>query len=203
MLDLKKVAVTGGLSSGKTAVCNLFGQCNAYVVDADEIVHQLLTLQAPIGKQVLALLGRSVVKNGALDRALIAKKVFKDPLLLKKLEEYLYPAVFESIERHYQEAKHLNSPLFIVEIPKLFEAKKESWFDVVIMVTAEDEISLQRYVSKGGTIDEYQKRMANQMAVKEKVARSNYIIENNGDLNELKIAVTKLFHALTRRGVAT
>lgn len=202
MLDLKKVAVTGGLSSGKTAVCTLFGQCNAYVVNADEIVHQLLTLQSPIGKQVLALLGRSVVKNGELDRALIAKKVFKNPLLLKKLEEYLYPTVFEIIERHYQSAKHLNSPLFIVEIPKLFEAKRESWFDVVITVTADDEISLQRYLSKGGTVDEYQKRMANQMTVKEKIARSNYIIENNGDLNQLKAAVTKLFHALNRRGVA-
>lgn len=202
MLDLKKVAVTGGLSSGKTAVCNFFEQFDAYVVNADKIVHQLLTLQTPIGKQVLALLGRSVVKNGELERSRIAKKVFKDPLLLKKLEDILYPAVFESIERHYQEAKQINSPLFIVEIPKLFEAKKEKWFDVVITVTADEEITLQRYVSKGGTKDEYQKRMTNQMGVKEKIARSNYVIENNGDLNLLKLTVTKLFHALTRRGVA-
>lgn len=202
MLDLKKVAVTGGLSAGKTAVCKLFAQFNAYVVNADEIVHRLLTLQTPLGKQILALLGKHVVKNGELDRALIAKKVFKDPLLLKKLEKNLYPAVFESIERHYQEAKQINSPLFIVEIPKLFEAKKEGWFDVVITVAAAEEVRLQRYISKGGTKDEYQKRMANQMAVNEKISRSNYVIENNGDLNELMSSVTKLFHALTRRGVA-
>jgi len=200
MLKLKKVAVTGGLSSGKTAVCHFFGQLNAYVVNADTVVHELLALTSPLGKQVVALLGKEIVKNEALDRTLIAQKVFKDPELLKKLEACLYPSVVKEIERHYREAKHLNSPLFVVEIPKLFEAEMENWFDVVITVVAEEPICIARYEKMGGTKDEYHKRMSNQMPVEEKIARSNYIIENNGDLGQLKSSVTKLFHAL--RGVA-
>lgn len=203
MLKCKKVAVTGGLSSGKTAVCHLFGQLNAYVVNADKVVHELLSLQTPIGNRVVALLGSVVVKNGALDskvldRNLIAQKVFKDPLLLKKLEAVLYPAVFERIEQHYQEALHLKSPLFIAEIPKLFEAKMESWFDVVITVAAEEDVCMERFESKGGTKDEYRQRMNNQMPIKEKIERSHYVIENNGDLSLLKSSVTNLFHVLTQ-----
>lgn len=200
MLKCRKVAVTGGLSSGKTAICNLFGQLNAYVINADDIVHQLLSLKTPIGQQVVALLGPSIVKNGMLDRKLIAKKVFKDPLLLKKLEESLYPTVFERIERHYREACHLNSPLFVVEIPKLYEAKRESWFDAVIAVSADEEICMERFESKGGSKEEYRQRMKNQMPVKEKIVRSNYMIENNGNLDDLKVSVAQLFHVLTRRG---
>lgn len=200
MLELKKVAVTGGLSSGKTAVCHLFGQLNAYVVNTDAIVHELLAQHSPIRQQVVALLGKDIVKNGALERAWIAEKVFNNPELLKQLEECLYPAIIERTERHYQEAKHVNSPLFIVEVPKLFESDMESWFDVIVTVDTEESVAIERFENRGGTKDEYQKRMAHQMPVKEKVARSHYIIENNGDLKSLKSAVTQLFHVL--RGVA-
>lgn len=192
MLNLKKVAVTGGLSSGKTAVCNFFKQLNAYVVNADELVHQLLSPESPAGQQVVSLLG-------TLDRQKIASLVFNDPALLKKLEECLYPAVFEKIERHYQEAKHLNPPLFVVEIPKLFEAGMENWFDAVVTVSTDEKLSLERFLKKGGTKQEYERRMANQMPSSEKMKLSTHIIENNGDLKQLKDAATKLYHVLTQQ----
>ncbi len=191
MLNLKKVAVTGGLSSGKSAVCNFFRNLNAYVVSADEIVHKLLSLDDPVKEQVLVLFG-------TLDRQAIADKAFKDPSLLKKLEECIYPAVTKTIERLYQEAKNLNPPLFVVEIPKLFEAGMEKWFDVVITVSTNEALSLKRFEARGGTDLEYARRMANQMPIKEKIMRSNYIIENNEGLDELKSSVTKLFYVLTQ-----
>lgn len=198
MLNFKKVAVTGGLSSGKSAVCNFFRKLNAYVVSADEIVHQLLSLDTPTGQQVAALFGPDVIKNEALDRQAIADLVFKDPALLKKLEECVYPAVTKIIERHYQEAKHLNPPLFLVEIPKLFEAGMEKWFDAVITVSTDEKLCRKRFESRGGNDHEYARRMASQMPVEEKIKRSNYIIENNEGLDELKTSVAKLFYVLTQ-----
>lgn len=198
MLNLKKVAVTGGLSSGKSAVCNFFRKLNAYVISADEIVHQLLSLETKTGQQVAAIFGPSVIKNEKLDRQAIADVVFKDPALLKKLEECIYPAVTKIIERQYQEAKHLNPPLFLVEIPKLFEAGMETWFDAVITVSSDENLCRKRFEAKGGTEEEYARRMASQMPIKEKIRRSNYIIENNGGLDELKTSVEKLFHVLTQ-----
>lgn len=198
MLNCKKVAVTGGLSSGKSAVCNFFRNLNAYVVSADEIVHQLLSLDTPTGQQVAAIFGPGVIKNNELDRQAIASIVFKDPTLLKKLEECVYPAVTKIIERHYQEAKHLNPPLFLVEIPKLFEAGMEEWFDVVITVSTDESLCRERFEARGGTDQEYARRMANQMPLEEKIKRSNYIIENNKGLDELKTSVAKLFYVLTQ-----
>lgn len=198
MLNFKKVAVTGGLSSGKSAVCNFFRKLNAYVVSADEIVHQLLSLDTETGQQVAAIFGSDVIKNNTLDRPAIAERAFSDPSLLKKLEECIYPAVIKTIERHYQEAKHLNPPLFLVEIPKLFEAGMEKWFDAVITVSTDEELCRKRFEDRGGTDQEYDRRMANQMPIKEKIKRSNYIIENNGGLEELKTSVAKLFYVLTQ-----
>lgn len=202
MLNLSKVAVTGGLASGKTTVCNFFKELNAYVVNADELVHQLLSQDASIGQQVVSLLGEEIVKEGELDRKQIAEKVFSDPLLLKKLEECLYPSLFEQIKRHYQEAKQLNSPLFVVEIPKLFESGMNHWFDAIITVSTDEPISLERFGKKGGTKNEYIRRMAAQMPLVEKIKLSTYVIENNGDLDTLKSSVIKLFRVLTRTGVA-
>lgn len=198
MLNLKKVAVTGGLSSGKSAVCNFFRKLNAYVISADEIVHKLLSLDTETGQQVAAIFGPGVIKNEKLDRQAIAEIAFKDPVLLKKLEQCIYPAVTKIIERHYQEAKHLNPPLFLVEIPKLFEAGMETWFDAVITVSTNENLCRERFEARGGTDLEYARRMANQMPIKDKIKRSNYIIENNKGLDELKTSVAKLFYVLTQ-----
>lgn len=192
MLTLKKVAVTGGLSSGKTAVCNFFKQLNGYVISADELVHQLLSFSSPVGQQVAKLLG-------TLDRQEIADKVFSDPELLKKLEECLYPAVLEQIEKLYREAKHLNPPLFIVEVPKLFEAGMAPWFDTIVTVSTSEEKSLERYLKKGGTKQEYDRRMAHQMPSLERIKRSDYVITNNGTIAQLEMAATQLFHVLTQQ----
>ena len=198
MLNLKKVAVTGGLSSGKSAVCNFFRNLNAYVVSADEIVHKLLSLDTETGQQVAAIFGPRVIKNDKLDRQAIAEIVFNDPALLKKLEQCVYPAVTKIIERHYQEAKHLNPPLFLVEIPKLFEAGMEKWFDTVITVSTNENLCRERFEARGGNDHEYARRMANQMPTEEKIRRSHYMIENNDGLDELKTSVAKLFYVLTQ-----
>ena len=120
VLELKKAAVTGGLASGKTTVCRFFQEFGAYVLDADAIVHQLLDSTTPLGKDLMALLGADVIVKGVFDREAIAQKVFCDAALLKKLEEYLHPAVQKEIDAHTQRASEQKYPLFIAEIPPPF-----------------------------------------------------------------------------------
>ena len=79
MLRLRKVAVTGGLSCGKSSVCRIFKELGAYVVSADEIVHRLLSTKTNLGQQVISLLGKEIITNGKINRSTIAKKVFNDP----------------------------------------------------------------------------------------------------------------------------
>ncbi|MBA3956897.1 MAG: dephospho-CoA kinase [Parachlamydiaceae bacterium] len=199
MLRLRKIAVTGGLACGKSSVCRFLKELGAYVVSADDIVHQLLSPNTTLGRQVIQLLGAEIVVNGQIDRLQIAQKVFNHTHTLQTLESLLHPAVYAEIERHYQEALtiRLMPPLFVAEIPLLFETKKESDFDAVIVVMAPDALCKQRFQeTKKGNGDEYTRRAQQQMSVEEKAERATYIIHNNGTLAELQQKVQEIFKQL-------
>lgn len=198
MLRLRKIAVTGGLSSGKSTVCRFFKDLGAYIVNADEIVHQLLSPETSPGKQVITLLGQEIVVGRQIDREKIAQKVFSNPQLLKSLEKILHPAVRDEIEKHYQSACHENAyTLFIAEIPLLFEAGQEKFYDRTIAVLTDPEVSLQRFIAATGLdAKAYEKRMANQLPPHVKAQKADYIIINNGKLDEMQEAVQMIYNQL-------
>jgi len=91
MLKLVKIAITGGVASGKSSVCRFFQELGAYVVNADAIVHKLLDPSSDLGKQIIQLFG-------TLSRKRLSEIVFEDPEKLEKLEKLLHPAVLKKIE---------------------------------------------------------------------------------------------------------
>lgn len=200
MLNLRKIAVTGGLSAGKTTVCKIFKELGAYVVSADEIVHELLFPGSTLGQEVASLLGTDIVSDNAFDRKKIAAKVFSQPHLLAALEELLHPAVFNEIERRFEKAgKENRFPLLIAEVPLLFEVNGEKQFDAVITVSASQQTCRSRFIEHTDhTIEEFEKRMKRQIAPQQKAKRAQYIVHNDGTLQELKTQVKALYAALTR-----
>lgn len=199
MLKLRKVAVTGGLSSGKSTVCRFLKECGAHVVSADEIVHQLLSPTTNLGQDVIKLLGAEIIVDCMIDRKRIAKKVFESPELLKKLEGLLHPAVQLEMQRQYRLVEEKGTEaLFVAEIPLLFEANQDSWFDAVIAVMTDEKHCRERFVETTGyPIEEYERRMSLQLEPKEKAKRSHYILQNDGDLASLKKQTFQLFKILT------
>jgi len=198
MLKLKKIAVTGGLATGKTTVCQLFKELGAYVVSADEIVHQLLSPSTSVGQQVIHLLGPEIIRDEKFDRKKIAQLVFSDPSLLCALEKELHPAVFTEIEKRYNQAsKEKKYPLFFAEIPLLYEVGKEEQFDSVISVEAKKNLALERFrKQKNESKQEFEKRMERQLPTGHKAAKADFVIENNGDLEDLRAKVKTLYREL-------
>lgn len=197
MLVLKKVAVTGGLSSGKSTVCRILRRLGAYTVSADEVVHQLLSPHTRIGHQVLDLLGQEILKEGRFDRAKMAEIVFSDPKKLKKLEEILHPAVLDSIDALYLQIKPEAYKLFVAEVPLLFESESERNFDAVIAVVADSQIAKKRFHEKNAKpFEEFERRMARQLDPTIKAAKASYTIANNGTLADLESATEKLYKSL-------
>lgn len=199
MLRLKKVAVTGGLSSGKSTVCRIFRGLGAYVVSSDEIVHQLLSIDTNVGQQVIKLLGSDIIVDHKIDRSRIAKKVFTDPELLEALEKLLHPAVRDEIEKQYGQVKQNQAhPLFIAEIPLFFESGKlNSDYDDVIAVLAEEKNARKRFLENTAHDEkEFERRMSRQMSPEKKALMASSIIHNNGSLEDLRKAVTNLFNKL-------
>lgn len=192
MLNLRKVAITGSLSSGKSTVCRYFKEKGAFVVEADDIVHQLLTPNTPLGRQVIELLGADIVINHQIDRSKIAKKVFNRANLLKSLETIIHPAVKHEIDKEYEKAKNEGkAPLFVAEIPLLFEAGFDKDFDVTVMVDTDLKTCEMRYQSQ-----DFKERQRRQMAPEEKVKKADFVIKNNGSIEDLKEQMDKLFKQL-------
>jgi dephospho-CoA kinase len=200
MLKIKKIAVTGGLAAGKTTVCQIFKELGAYVVSADEIVHQLLSPGTAVGQQVVRLLGSDTISGQEFDRKKIAVKVFSQPDLLLALEEIIHPAVFDEIERKYQQInREKKYSLFLAEIPLLYESEREGRFDAVISVFADPELCRKRFVQQTHQpVQEFEKRMTRQIEPKVKNDKAHYSVENNGDFEQLKTKIETLYFQLTK-----
>ncbi len=191
MLGLRKLAVTGGLSSGKTTVCKILESLGAYYVSADQIVHKLLSPKTTIGKKIIDLLGPDILNGDQFDRAKIAKKVFSQKNKLDALEQILHPAVIDEIKAFYNQIKKTDKhSLFVAEVPLLFESESHLFFDAVLAVVADPEICKKRFHSAE---EEFENRMARQWDMKKKAAKADFTISNNGSLEELKKNVTQLY----------
>lgn len=190
--------MTGGLAAGKTTVCRFLKECGAFVISADEIVHQLLSPHTQVGLQVIQLLGPDIQNGSQIDRKRISKKVFSHPEKLYTLEQIIHPAVFDEIEKKYQQIEKENKyPLFIVEIPLLYESKGERQFDAVVAVLCDPDICEKRFLQTNHhTQLEFKQRMAHQLDPEKKAQKSDYILHNNGTVEELRAQVKGLFSML-------
>ncbi len=191
---MKKTAITGGLSSGKSTVCQFLKELGAYVVSADEIVHNLLSSDQNVYQKVVDLLGSDVLVNNQLNREAIAQKVFSQPKMLQSLESILHPLVFLEIELKYQSIK--NDPrynLFVAEVPLLYETNNEILFDSVVVVLAKEELCKKRFYKEEKQDNaKFTQRMLRQMPLQEKAKKANFTLLNNGNLANLKNEVVKL-----------
>lgn len=200
MLKLRKIAVTGSISSGKSLVLNFFKEFGAIVVDADEIVHNILTTETKLGQKVINLLGKDVVVEDRIDKSKIAKKVFNNEKLLKALEKLVHPLVYDEIEKRYEDAKKkAATTLFIAEVPLLFESGGERFFDRTVVVAANVKLCLKRYYhTTKKDKEEFWRRTSFQMPQEEKVKKADFVIYNNSTKEELKKNVQTLIETISR-----
>lgn len=189
MLKFKKIAITGGVASGKSSVCQFFRELGAYAVSADALAHELLSLETSLGRQVLSHFGPQILQDGKIDRRILAERVFDSPKELEKLEKLLHPAVLAQIDALYELAKEKGIyTFFVVEIPLLYEIHAEDAYDVTIAVLSDEKLAKERFQKPG----DYEKRMKRQLPVREKAKRADYILHNNGSLDDLRREVETL-----------
>lgn len=200
MLNLRKIAITGGVASGKSSVCQFFKELGAFVVSSDAIVHELLQdSTSDLRRQVVRLLGVEPPSDEKIFRKIIAEKVFKDPNLLTSLEKILHPAVLQRIEELYAKMiKQRTYSYFVVEIPLLFEIQGEDFYDTIVTVLADEKKAKARFVQAGFLESEYSQRMQRQMDPVKKGAKSHYTIYNNETLEDLKKQVINLHQTLQK-----
>lgn len=198
MLKLRKIAITGSIASGKSAVCHILKKNGAYVVNSDKIAHQLLSLDNPIGKRVWKLFGDEILTDQKLDRKKIANIVFHNPEKLKALEEILHPVILQEIQKIYEREKNQKRyNLFVVEMPLLFELDQEGFYNLIICVQAQPNVCKDRFMQQGFSEEDFYARISRQMDPVEKCKESDFIITNDGSLEDLENQVNEIYPELT------
>ena len=184
------IGLTGGIGCGKSTAAAFFKEEGWSVIDTDRIVHHLLTQDAEIAAQVITKLGTGVCNaSGKLDKKRIADVVFKDTRKLSQLEFLLHPRV----HHHWKSvvAAHPATP-WIVELPLLFENNLESHFDHTVCIAANTRNQRSYLAKRGLTPQQIQDRIQCQLPLKDKIKRADYVVFNNGSLNQLKAQIVKL-----------
>jgi len=183
------VGITGGLSTGKSTVAGLFRGLGAGALDADQISHELAKPETAIYRKVVSCFGKQILnKDKTIDRKKLAAAVFGKQKNLLKLCGIIHPAVIKKIENSIkEERKKRRFKILVVDAPLLFEAGTERLFDIIVVVTASRKTQLLRSREKLGlSKSQIESRMRAQIPMLVKEALADFVIDNNGSINNTK-----------------
>ena len=189
----KIIGITGGISSGKSTVTNFLRQRGFQVVDADSLVHQL---QAPGGRLYNILVehfGKQVVlKNGELNRPLLASLIFSNPEEQEWSKETQGQVILEELAAFKNQLAQTEA-LFFMDIPLLFEQGYESWFDEVWLIYLDRETQIERLMNRDKlSLEAAESRLASQWPLDKKKKLATHIIDNSGSLDQLLSQIISL-----------
>jgi dephospho-CoA kinase len=180
-----RVAITGGIGSGKSTFANYLDSKGYAVINADEISKEILSFDEVIKKKIIKEFGNNSYKNGKLNNEFIASQVFSNPVNLNRLNSILHPKVLQKIDKLIN-IKYKDENIVFIEAALIYETDIEKKFNYVILVTADLNIRLKRSIKSGNfTEDDFIKRDKNQIPQEEKEKRADFIFSNNGSKNDL------------------
>jgi dephospho-CoA kinase len=186
-----KVALTGGIGSGKSAAGDFFEDLGAVVVDADQLARDVIERGTDGFDELVATFGDEILTNGILDRSKLGQIVFADPNARKTLEEIIHPRVAEAFEEIVQSSPA--DSVIIYQIPILVETKGQDRFDYIITVEATLENRTARLKNRGLKGYEIDARMKAQASDSERAAIADAVFKNDGDLDQLLRQVENIY----------
>jgi dephospho-CoA kinase len=195
-----RVALTGGIASGKSHVLRSLAQRGVPTVDADRLAHEALAPATPAAAAVHAKFGRGVVDaEGRIDRRALAAIVFNDPDARLALEAIVHPAVYGEINRWFASLPP-DTAFAVADIPLLYETGHEAEFDTVIVAACSPEEQLRRTTARDHlSHEDASARLTAQLPIDEKVRRANHVIWTTGSFDETERQIDKLIGQLKRQ----
>ena len=186
-----KVALTGGIGSGKSVAGDFFEDLGAVVVDADQLAREVVERGTEGFDELVAAFGDEILTNGLLDRSKLAQIVFADKKELLRLEEIIHPRVLQAFEEIVK-ASPLDS-VIIYQIPILVEKAGKDRFDYVITLTAPLEVRIARLKARGMKGYEIEARLKAQASDSQRSDIADSVFENSGDLDFLLRQVENIY----------
>jgi dephospho-CoA kinase len=184
---MTRVALTGNIASGKSAVTEIWRQAGAIVIDADDLAREAVEPGTPALRQVVRRFGKRVLDaDGRLDRAALRKVVFGDEKKRRALEGILHPEIEKLRQDAERRVLERGERLVVHAIPLLFEAGLADRFDLIVLVDAPEAVRRERIVTRRGLTEaDADAMIATQEPAASKRERAHYVIENDAGLDEL------------------
>ena len=185
---MKLIGLTGGIASGKTAAAAILRRLGAAVIDADELSREVVQPGEEAWKEIIAAFSPAVLQQDkTLDRKKLRKLVFDDPAARKKLEAIIHPKVRALAEKKIRELEAAGNEIIVYEVPLLFEGQLQLWLRPVILIACSTATQKQRLKQRDGLTDEQAQQHLNaQMSLEQKRRLADYVVENNGSLDDLE-----------------
>ncbi len=195
---MKRIALTGGIATGKSYVLEQFRRRGVPCLDADTLAHGVEAAGTEATRAIEARFGAGVLApDGSVDRTRLGPIVFADPAARKDLEAIVHPAVYRAIDAGLRAFELIARPPFaIVDIPLLYETGRDADFGTVIATICAPGLQLARLMARGLTEAAARQRLAAQMPAAEKAARADFVIETSGEHADTDRQVEQLLRAL-------
>jgi dephospho-CoA kinase len=197
-----RVGLTGGIACGKSAVAKMFADLGVYVIQSDQVAHELYRPGEPVYAEVVQRFGRAIVKpDGEIDRAKLAAVAFGENRI-EELNRIVHPAVIQHQSKWiFEIAAKEPDAVAMIEAALIFEAGTNTRFEKMVVVTCEPEQKVARFAQRAGIDEvaaraEVECRMKAQWPDEEKIRRADYVIDNSGPLEQTQAQVKKIFAEL-------
>lgn len=189
-----KVALTGGIASGKSTVLRMFQQLGAKVLDCDKIA-KALTRKGNRGyKRIVEEFGEGILdEEGRIDRRKLAKLVFFDEEKRRRLNALIHPLVYEKLK---EKMRKIKDEILIVDVPLLVESGGTGLFDKIIVVYAEPSVQFNRLINRGISAEEAKARMNAQASWEERLRVADFVVRGDVDIEETRRQVIKIWENL-------
>jgi dephospho-CoA kinase len=198
---MKVIGLTGGIGSGKSTVARYLAGLGAAVMELDKTGHEVLKSGGQAFKRVVNEFGEEILNSrGEIDRARLAKIVFKDPEALARLNRITHPAIDKIIDERLAEYRRQGVKVVVLEAAAMLEAGKAGQADEIWATTAPEATVLRRLGERSGySRAESRARIRSQMSDEERIKRADVVIDTGGSLDEVKARVKKEWRALMKR----
>lgn len=203
-----KVGLTGGIASGKSAIAGIFVSLGAHLLKADELAHDLMLPGKPVYAEVVRAFGTEILNpDKTIHRPKLAQLAFGDsghPSRVEELNKIVHPAVLQAqLDWMVGIGRRYPGEIAMVEAALILEAKAESQFDRLIVVTCLPEQRIQRMAQRHGMSleaakREIERRMAAQISDEEKIKAADYVIDNSGTLENSRVRAEEIYAELRR-----
>jgi dephospho-CoA kinase len=185
------IGLTGGIASGKSLVSRTLQGLGLTVIDADEVSHELMAKDKVVKQRVVETFGTAVLTaGGEIDRERLGQIVFRDQERRRQLEQIMHPGI---LARLWLKARESKADV-VLDIPLLIEQGGQERVDLVVVVYATRECQIQRLMARDRiSREEAIRRIDAQLPLEEKISYADYVINNNGTVEETMDQVTRFY----------